>query len=75
MRIVKIYSTENCGACIKLEKALQRMNIKYTKFMNVQSGINCYPTMIIYENDKEVERIEGFSPKRLNSLFTPHFTY
>ena len=68
MRIVKVYSTENCGACIKLEKALKRLNVPYEKYLNEHNGIRCYPTTILYDGNVIVERIEGFSPRRLNNI-------
>jgi len=68
MRTIEVYGTTNCGACIKLEKALERMEITYTKSVNPDNSITGYPTTILCDDKKEIERIEGFSPKRLNNI-------
>jgi thioredoxin 1 len=81
--VVDVFTTW-CGPCKILSPKLDMMEAEFTnvKFVKVDAdkmssyaddnGVNALPTIILFKNGKEVERVTGLNEKGLRDAITKH---
>lgn len=81
--VVDVFTTW-CGPCKILSPKLDMMEAEFTnvKFVKVDAdkmssyaddnGVNALPTIILFKNGKEVERIAGLNERSLRDAITKH---
>jgi len=73
------YTSKTCPKCKQLELMLKDYNVNVEKINTstdegfedaVNNGVLSIPTLILYENGKEVNRMVGNNPERLRRFMT-----
>lgn len=72
VREINLYTKDGCLPCKKMRRELINRRVPYDEIIlkggEDVDGVDGFPTVVIYDNEKEIARFEGYSEKTVESI-------